>query len=141
MLDREMIGMKINSIQNCIQRIVEKTENTPDWISKFDLQDIVVLNLTRAVQLCVDLAGVIITGQKWGIPRTLAEAFTILHRNNVITQPLMQVMKKMVGFRNIATHAYKEIDYNIVKSIVENRLGDFEEFYTLILNYADGLEK
>ncbi len=50
-------------------------------------------------------------------------------------------MKKMVGFRNIATHAYKEINYDIVTSIVQNHLKDFEEFYTTALKFSEKLEK
>lgn len=37
----------------------------------------VVLNLVRAIQLCVDIAAAIITEEKWGIPKTLAESFVI----------------------------------------------------------------
>ncbi len=46
----------------------------------------------------------------------------------------------MVGFRNIATHAYKEINYDIVRSIVEHHLSDFEDFYTQALKYSQQLE-
>jgi len=33
-----------------------------------------------------------------------------------------------VGFRNIAVHAYRTIDWNIVFDIIQNRLTDFREF-------------
>ena len=95
------------------------------------------LNLIRAVQLSVDIAGCIITENKWGLPGTLADSFVILERNRVINNQLMTKLQKMVGFRNICTHAYKAINYKIVNSIVTKHLVDFEEFYTVILNYLN----
>lgn len=37
-------------------------------------------------------------------------------------------MRKAVGFRNIAVHAYDSIDWEIVYSIATERLQDFKEF-------------
>ncbi len=140
MSDLEVIIRKIDSIQNCMQRIIEKTQNNPNWIDNFDARDIVVLHLTRAIQLCVDIAGSIITEKKWGIPRSLSDSFYILRKNGVIDQLLMEKLQKMVGFRNIATHAYKEINYIILKSIIDHHLRDFEEFYTQALKFSEKLE-
>lgn len=141
MSDLEVIIRKIDSIQNCLQRIVEKTHHNLNWPEEYDARDIVVLHLIRAIQLCVDIAGSIITEKKWGIPKTLGESFYILRKNNVIDHALMERMHKMVGFRNVATHAYKEINYDIVRSIVEHHLSDFEDFYTQALKYSQQLEQ
>ena len=43
-----------------------------------DLQDVLVLNLSRAVQLCVDMAAHVIAGQAWPPPNTMGEALTVL---------------------------------------------------------------
>ncbi|MBS0350676.1 MAG: DUF86 domain-containing protein [Proteobacteria bacterium] len=135
MADQEVILRKVDSIQNCLQRVFEKTQNNSKWIDDFDSRDIVVLHLIRAIQLCVDTANLIISEQKWGIPRSLGESFYILKKNEVIDHNLMERLQKMVGFRNIATHAYKEINYIILKSIVDHRLNDFEEFYKKVLEF------
>ena len=37
-------------------------------------------------------------------------------------------MKKAVGFRNTAVHAYQQIDWHIVHSIITERLTDFSDF-------------
>jgi uncharacterized protein YutE (UPF0331/DUF86 family) len=37
-------------------------------------------------------------------------------------------MKKVVGFRNIAVHAYKQIDWTIVYYLITQRLDDFNLF-------------
>jgi hypothetical protein len=56
-MDREVIEHKLESLRRCLQRIAEKCPSNPDKLGQDpDLQDIVTLNLSRAVQLCVDLA-------------------------------------------------------------------------------------
>jgi len=41
-------------------------------------------------------------------------------------------MVKMVGFRDIISHDYGEIDYDIVYDILHHRLKDIEEFIEII---------
>jgi uncharacterized protein YutE (UPF0331/DUF86 family) len=55
-MDREVIEQKLESLRRCLQRVAEKCPPDPATLGRDpDLQDIVTLNLTRAVQLCVDL--------------------------------------------------------------------------------------
>jgi uncharacterized protein YutE (UPF0331/DUF86 family) len=42
-----------------------------DW----DLQDIIALNMTRAVQLCVDIAAHVVAERDQAPPGTMGEAF------------------------------------------------------------------
>ena len=55
-MDREVIEEKLESLRRCIHRVREKRPVELDaLVRNFDLQDIITLNLTRAVQLCVDI--------------------------------------------------------------------------------------
>ena len=38
----------------------------------------------------------------------------------------------MIGFRNILVHGYETVDLAIVRDVVEHRLGDFDEFVSLM---------
>ena len=137
MADLEIILRKINGIQNSIQRVIEKTKDNPKWLMDMDSQDVVVLNLTRAVQLCVDIAGSVIVQEKWGLAKNLEDSFVILNNQHVIHSALLDKMKKMVGFRNLATHTYKEINYSILDKIIRGHLTDIEEFYSAVLHYLE----
>lgn len=99
------------------------------------IQDIVVLNLQRAIQLSIDIAYHILSSEHLGLPQTLKEAFQILHKNSILSVDITKKMEKMVGFRNIAVHDYQAIDPEILKSVVKNHLIDFEKYYTEILNH------
>lgn len=133
MIDKDVVYEKINRIQNCLKRIYSTLNGDINRLDSFDTQDIVTLNLQRAVQLTVDLATHVVRACSFGMPQTLKENFQILYQNKFIDKSLKERMENMVGFRNIAVHDYESINPAILKSIVENHLKDLEEFYTVIL--------
>jgi uncharacterized protein YutE (UPF0331/DUF86 family) len=45
----------------------------------------------------------------------------------------------MVGFRNIAVHDYREIDFHIVRAIIERDFPDFRELIRLGLRLESGV--
>ena len=132
-MDREVIEQKLESLRRCLQRVAEKCPSDPVTLGRdLDLQDIVTLNLTRAVQLCVDLGAHLIADLDVLPPDTMGQTFDALSHAGVIPEPLAQELKKAVGFRNIAVHHYEEIDWTIVHGIALNHLSDFSEFARVI---------
>ncbi|MEO7862933.1 MAG: HepT-like ribonuclease domain-containing protein [Nitrospirales bacterium] len=56
-MDRSLVEAKLESLRRCVERIAAKTPSAADQLAQNpDLQDIIALNLQRAVQLSVDLA-------------------------------------------------------------------------------------
>ncbi len=53
MTNRDVLIEKTNSIQNCLKRIHDTVQDNLDHLEHLDAQDIVVLNLQRAVQLVI----------------------------------------------------------------------------------------
>lgn len=47
---------------------------------------------------------------------------------HLIDAETQNLMKRMVGFRNVAVHNYRELDLQIVKSIIDNHLTDIVNF-------------
>jgi uncharacterized protein YutE (UPF0331/DUF86 family) len=128
-MDRTLIEEKMEALRHCIMRIEDKR---PDSVEKLradlDLQDIVTLNLTRAVQLSVDIASHIISGTEAKPPGTMAEAFLALASLGFLEKEVAEKMIKAVGFRNIAVHNYQTIDWQIVYNICHHNLDDFSRF-------------
>ena len=69
---------------------------------------------------------------------SMGESFDKLLRLDLITAELAARMKKAVGFRNIAVHAYQEINWKIVYAIITSRLSDFVD-YTKAISQTAGL--
>src|SRR5436190_16866832 len=132
-MDQNLIAEKLESLRRCVQRVQTKCPQTPEELMEDpDLQDIISLNLTRAVQLCVDIAVHMLADLEVQPPDTMAGAFDALTSAQIIHADLAGRLKKAVGFRNIAIHNYDAIDWAIVHSIAVTRLGDFNEFARII---------
>ncbi|MBS0352169.1 MAG: DUF86 domain-containing protein [Proteobacteria bacterium] len=140
-LDRDILLQKVNSIQNCLKTIRKATEHKLENLNNQIVQDAVVLNIQRAVQLCVDMASYMINKLHWGLAASLRELFVILQQNEVIDEKLTEKMIKMVGFRNIALHEYQKLNLEILKKIIVDHLSDFDEFYEAVLKYCERVEK
>ncbi|MBK9441176.1 MAG: DUF86 domain-containing protein [Comamonadaceae bacterium] len=137
-MDREVIEQKLESLRRCLQRIQTKCPSDAQTLGEdVDLQDIVSLNLSRAVQLCVDIGAHLISGLDSAPPDTMGQTFDILAQTGLITASLALNLKKAVGFRNIAVHNYDAINWEIVHSIAKNNLTDFVAFAKLVSKSID----
>ncbi len=132
-MDREVIEQKLESLRHCLQRIETKCPADAQTLATDpDLQDIVALNLSRAVQVCVDIGAHLISGMEVQPPDTMGQTFELLAQAGVLTEALASSLKKAVGFRNIAVHSYEIINWHIVHSIAKNHLVDFSEFARVV---------
>ena len=133
-MDREVVEQKLESLRRCLQRIQTKCPADAETLATdFDLQDIVSLNLSRAVQLCVDIGAHMISGMDVAAPDTMGQTFDILTQGGVIPAALAINLKKAVGFRNIAVHNYDAINWHIVHSIAKDHLADFSAFAGVVV--------
>jgi uncharacterized protein YutE (UPF0331/DUF86 family) len=137
-MDRDLIETKLESLRRCLERLEQKTPRDAATLHQdLDLQDIIVVNLERAVQVCVDIATHTLASRKETIPPTMAACFTQMSKLNIIDADLAGRLVKSVGFRNIAVHAYDELDFDVVFSILNKHLVDFKNFATAIVNQLD----
>ena len=75
-MDRRVIDEKLESLRRCVDRIRSRCpEDSSLLVSDLDLQDIISLNLTRAVQICVDIAAIVISESPLPAPDTMGAAF------------------------------------------------------------------
>lgn len=128
-MDRDVIEQKIESLRRCVARVHQKCPATADALANdVDAQDILTLNLTRAVQLCVDIGAHIIAARDNPAPDTMGQTFDVLAALGLISPELAVRMKKAVGFRNIAVHNYEAIDWQIAHAIATRHMEDFTAF-------------
>ena len=128
-MDRDLVETKLESLRRCVERIADKTPSSVDQLVRDpDVQDIIALNLQRAVQLSVDIAAHLIAETDATPPATMAENFEILQKLQIIDPILAERLTKAVGFRNIAVHSYQAINWNVVYQICRHHLDDFRQF-------------
>jgi uncharacterized protein YutE (UPF0331/DUF86 family) len=139
-MDERVVNLKLESLRKCISRVESKTPaSQSDLDDDLDLQDIISVNLERGVQLCVDIGTHIIASSEKDVPDTMGGTFDLLSELEALEQPTADVMKKAVGFRNIAVHNYEKINWAIVYSICTKQLKDFKRFAREIDTYISDL--
>jgi uncharacterized protein YutE (UPF0331/DUF86 family) len=128
-MDKDVINRTLESLRRCIARITSKLPITQDALrSNYDLQDIIALNLERAVQTCVDIAAHVLSQTEMPPPSTMAEGFARLAELQAIPAPLAESLQKAVAFRNILARNYTDVNWDIVSDMVTHRLTDFVQF-------------
>jgi len=128
-MDWSLIEQKLESLRRCLRRVREKCPLDEATLTKdYDAQDILTLNLSRAIQLCVDIGAHLVTQTDQPAPSTMGQTFDVLSDAGIINSELAGRMKKAVGFRNLVIHHYDDINWAIVYTIVQHRLIDFEDF-------------
>lgn len=129
-----LIAQKIASLSRCIERIEHKRPSSLLELEQdLDVQDIISINLERAVQQCVDAAMIVLSNLGADTPATMGEAFDELVKRQIISHELGARMNQAVGFRNLLVHAYRKIDWQIVWDIITKNLDDFRQFAAKIL--------
>lgn len=137
-MDRDIVEQKLESLRRCLLRVQTKTPATADALAcNLDLQDIVSLNLSRAVQLCVDIGAHLVSGLPVAPPNTMGQTFDLLAQQGLITADLATNMKRAVGFRNIAVHNYDAVNWDMVHSIAKDHLADFFTFAKVVAAQLD----
>ena len=135
-MDTDVVLAKLDSLQKCVGRIEEKTPSNAEVLKNdYDIQDIISLNLERAVQISVDIAAHILSTKDISTPATMGETFTALSEVDVVSTELAERLRKAVGFRNISVHEYQKIDWEIVFSICTKHMKDFREYAAGVLAY------
>lgn len=137
MVNRDIVVAKIANIKKSIDRLKEKQGiDFKAFSQDRDIQDVVLLNLQTAIQGCIDIASHIISDNNWGVPGSLAGLFDALGEKKVITDQIRQIMRSMVGLRNLIVHEYARLDMNKIYEIYTGRLDDFDLFLKDIGQYV-----
>lgn len=121
-------------IKRCVKRIKEEYRNgEDDFIKDYTRQDSVILNIQRCCEAAIDMGNRCIKIKRLGIPQSSREVFDILEQADIIEQYLCKKMKAMIGLRNIAVHDYQVLNMDIVISVIESHLVDFDDFIAVML--------
>lgn len=137
-MDHDIIHRKLDSLARCILRIETKRPPVLDLLLReIDLQDILSVNIERAVQLAVDIGAHLLIDLELPPPETMGQVFERLAEHAIITQPIATALRKAVGFRNLSVHAYDRVDWERVFEIIHHRTDDFKTFASEVTEWLE----
>lgn len=135
----EVLAQKITSLQRCIARARQaRADAGRDFRTNYNLQDAAVLNVIRACDTAIDLANMLIRRRRLGIPTETRDSFAILSREKIVSDELSGRLQKMVGFRNVAVHQYRDLDMDMVEEVIARHLDDLLKFAEVVRVQMDG---
>lgn len=126
MTNIEILKNKLSEIQkylNIIKSYQEKSKE--DLINDQTLRGAVERYLYLLCQTTIDFSEALISHLNFRQPSTYGEVFEILKEEKIISDEITLKMKKMTGFRNILTHAYGEINLDILIEVLHKDSKDF----------------
>ena len=134
MVDRDLILAKAGLAEKYINRAFQKSEIEQSvFIKNIDVQDIVIFNLQKAIQSCVDMAAHIISDENLGMPGSSNEMFYLLEENGYFDSDLTEKMVKAIGFRNLIVHEYEKLDMQQVFKVAREDVHDLQEYLKAVI--------
>ena len=134
MVDRDLILAKAALAEKYINRAIQKGKiDLSVFMKDIDCQDIVIFNLQKAIQKCIDMAAHIISDEDLGLPGSTNEMFYLLEENGYLDRDLTKKMIKAVGFRNLIAHEYEKLDLEQVHKVAQKDIHDLHLYIKAIL--------
>lgn len=136
MVDKPLVQRKIALLMEKKKEIEGyEIRDLKDFKAKGYMQKAVEKMLQEMIEICLDVGKHIIADENFRLPEDGKDTFAVLLEKSVLTSTTTELMKKMVGFRNIIVHLYEKTDVEIVYGIYKKHLSDFDRFSMEILDY------
>jgi len=129
--DAELIAKKLAFVETCVREL-ESLARPEALGSDVRERRFVEHTVQIAVQACQDVASHIVSDDRLGEPRTNQELFLLLAGAGWIEDDLAESLRRAVGLRNVLVHGYTGVDTDILRDVVEHRLGDLVAFVAAI---------
>jgi uncharacterized protein YutE (UPF0331/DUF86 family) len=125
---------KVATIERCVKRTREEYDKNPaTFAADHTRQDAAILNIQRACEAAIDMGQHIVRRDRLGVPQSARDVFDLLGHSGLIDVRLVDAMKRMVGFRNVAVHDYQKLQVPIAVAIIEKHLDEFLLFGETLL--------
>ena len=134
---KRVISQKLDNLRNCVRRIESKVPSDPETLAAdYDIQDIISVNLERAIQSSLDAAAHIGADFDDMSMLSAASIFLELAKHKVISTELAESLARAAGFRNLLVHRYAAIDWKRVHTFITTQLDIFRSFVAQVEAYA-----
>ena len=135
-VNRQLLSEKADVVARCLSRIKSKCPASQAALeADIDAQDIIILNLERSIQACVDIACHLIAYTALPAAPTMADSFVCLQKAGIISSAVSERMVKATGLRNLLVHEYQRIDWSIVWQVLSKHLNDPIDFVHAVMQY------
>jgi uncharacterized protein YutE (UPF0331/DUF86 family) len=133
MVDKNVITSRIEAIEKHLLRLNTYMRlSKEEFLADFDAQDIVEYNLFQIVNHLIDIVQHIAVDENFGFPESAYDGVELLHDKTIFSDKDCEVLKKMIGFRNIIGHDYVKVSKETVYNILTKEPDDIRNILSAI---------
>jgi len=138
LVDQTLILRKLAELEEYLEQIREfSSVSADDYSGDWRTRRIIERTLHIMIELCIDIAGHIISDRRLRVPVSYADTFKSLAEAGLLKPHISDVMEKLAKFRNIVVHQYEKVDTEMVIMILRKHLNDFLVFRDAVLQMFD----
>ena len=133
MVDKSVIASRIEAIETHLNRIgVHANKTRQEFLADADAQDIVEYNLFQIVNHLIDMVQHVVVDENMGFPDSAYNAVEILREKDMLSDKESEVLRRMIGFRNVIGHGYIALNKQVVFDILTNGPKDIRSILSTI---------
>ncbi len=127
MVNRTVISSKANKINEHIKKI-DKYMNLSkkEFFQDVDVQDIVEYNLFQIINHLISIMQHIVVDEQYALPETAYDSSYVLYDKGILSEKDLDLIKKMIGFRNIIGHDYINLNKDVVYFALREGIKDIK---------------
>jgi uncharacterized protein YutE (UPF0331/DUF86 family) len=133
MVDQKVIVSRIEQIEKHLQKLAPYAKLSRERFLQDSLaQDVAEYNLFQIVNHLIDMIQHIVVDENYGLPQTAYEAAQILADKRFLSRKDLEIIKKMIGFRNVIGHDYVHLNKDLVYLILSRGREDIQRIISKI---------
>ncbi len=134
-MDKERILAKLDEMEQYLGELERIIPDSFDgYLASVEIRRAAERLLQITIEAVIDICALLVKELKLGLP-SVEDEFLEKLKGKVLEPATVDNLKKMKSFRNLLVHGYAKIEDEKVFEILEDRLGDFEDFKTQILKF------
>ncbi len=134
MVEKDLIREKIKYIEQNLRKLQNLADLSGETFrKKFYYVESAKHLLQVSIEAMLDISQHIIARQRYRAPKNYADVFVILVEEGVLPEDKKDTFIQMARFRNRVVHLYHQVDEDELYEILQEGLGDFQEFIKSIV--------
>lgn len=123
MVNKEVFISRTEKISQHLQKLTKyRNISLKDYINSEVIQDIAEYNIFQIVNHIIDIVEHIVVDEDYGLPESAYDAVQILIDKKRVTEKTGELLRKMIGLRNIIAHEYINMNKEVIYDVLVNGL-------------------
>jgi len=133
--DRNRILVKLDEMDRYLRELGEILPEEDEYHRDLIKRRACEKTIELAIESLIDVAALIVSSERFGLPSDEESIIDLLVENKVITPDMGEKIKDMKGFRNILVHKYGRLDDRLVYRFLTEDIDDFTRFRDQVNRY------